>query len=58
MKNKMKFLLVLWVILLSGCAVPVIVNEIATEVLEGKRIDKENKRANADTKDDTKQLKS
>jgi hypothetical protein len=40
---------------LSGCAAPAIVHEIATGVLEGKRIDKENKRATADTKNEIKQ---
>ncbi|MEP7704144.1 hypothetical protein [Paraglaciecola sp. 25GB23A] len=58
MNTGSKLLVVLLIMSLSGCAVPVIVHEIATEVQEGKRIDKENKRAIAQTHNDLKQLKS
>jgi outer membrane murein-binding lipoprotein Lpp len=46
-----KFAAIVLVIFLAGCAVPVIVYEITSEVQEGKRIDKENKSTNADTKE-------
>ena len=46
-----KFAAIVLVIFLAGCAVPVIVYEITSEVQEGKRIDKENKRTNTDTKE-------
>ena len=37
------------VFFLSGCAVPVIVYEITTEVLDGNRIDRETRRSIAET---------
>jgi hypothetical protein len=58
MNTGSKLLVAGMIMSLSGCAVPVIVNEIAIEVLEGKRIDKENKRVIAQTHNDIKQLKS
>jgi TonB family protein len=45
------------VLLLSGCAAPAIVYEITSEVLDGNRIDRETRRAIAETQNDIAQLK-
>ncbi|MCT7941006.1 hypothetical protein [Shewanella holmiensis] len=50
--NKLsKFAAIVLVIFLAGCAAPVIVYEITSEVQEGKRVDKENKHTNANTQE-------
>jgi len=52
-----KLVAVVLLFFLSGCAVPVIVYEITTEVLDGNRIDRETRRSIAETKNDIAQLK-